>query len=50
MSKTKDFEKRYQTGDLPWDTGEHDKNLEQVIHESSRRHFPVKNILKIYSK
>ena len=35
MSKTKDFEERYRKGDLPWDTGEHDKNLEQVIKEHS---------------
>ncbi len=33
MSKTKDFEERYKTGDLPWDTGVHDKNLEQVLRE-----------------
>lgn len=35
MSKTKDFEERYRKGDLPWDTGEQDKNLEQVIKEES---------------
>ena len=35
MSKTKDFEERYREGDLPWDTGKHDKNLEQVIKEHS---------------
>ncbi len=35
MNKTKDFEERYRNGDLPWDTGEQDKNLEQVIKEES---------------
>ena len=35
MSKSKDFEERYRKGDLPWDTGKHDKNLEQVIKEYS---------------
>lgn len=33
MTETKDFEERYQTGDLPWDTGERDRNLEQIIGE-----------------
>ncbi len=35
MSKPEDFEKRYQTGDLPWDTGNRDKHLEQFISEYS---------------
>jgi ubiquinone/menaquinone biosynthesis C-methylase UbiE len=35
MSKPEDFEKRYQTGDLPWDTGDRDKHLEQFISEYS---------------
>lgn len=35
MSKTKDFEERYKKGDLTWDTGKRDKNLEQVIKEYS---------------
>jgi SAM-dependent methyltransferase len=35
MSKPKDFEDRYKKGDLPWDTGERDKNLKQVIKEQS---------------
>ena len=41
MSKTKDFEERYKKGDLPWDTGEHDKNLEQAIKEESILPCPV---------
>ncbi len=41
MSKTRDFEERYKTGDLPWDTGDHDKNLEQVIKEYSIAPSPV---------
>ena len=35
MSKPEDFEKRYQTGDLPWDTGDRDKHLEQFINSFS---------------
>lgn len=35
MTKPEDFEKRYQTGDLPWDTGDRDKHLEQFISEYS---------------
>ena len=35
MSKAKDFDERYRTGELPWDTGRHDKNLELVIKEHS---------------
>lgn len=35
MTKPEDFEKRYQTGDLPWDTGDRDKHLEQIIKERS---------------
>ena len=41
MSKTRDFEERYRTGDLPWDTGDHDKNLELVIKEYSITPCPV---------
>ena len=37
MTKPEDFEKRYQTGDLPWDTGDSDKHLEQFIKEYSIR-------------
>lgn len=37
MSKPKDFEKRYQAGDLPWDIGERDVNLEHVLKEYSIR-------------
>ncbi|NOZ67961.1 MAG: class I SAM-dependent methyltransferase [Deferribacteres bacterium] len=33
MQRTRDFDKRYRTGDLPWDTGRHDRNLELVIRE-----------------
>ncbi len=33
MQRTRDFDKRYRTGDLPWDTGRHDSNLEGVIRE-----------------
>lgn len=33
MSTPEDFEQRYQTGNLPWDTGSRDKHLEQVINE-----------------
>jgi len=33
MNKTTDFDKRYRKGDLPWDTGRQDKNLELVIKE-----------------
>ncbi len=35
MGKTKDFEERYRKGDLPWDTGGHDGNLERIIRERS---------------
>jgi SAM-dependent methyltransferase len=35
MSKKKDFEERYKTGDLPWDTGSRDKYLEEVIKDLS---------------
>ncbi|VAX31297.1 hypothetical protein MNBD_NITROSPIRAE02-1055 [hydrothermal vent metagenome] len=31
--KPTDFDERYRKGDLPWDTGRHDKNLELVIRE-----------------
>ncbi len=31
--KPTDFDERYRKGDLPWDTGRHDKNLELVIIE-----------------
>lgn len=41
MSKSKDFEERYRTGNLPWDTGKRDKNLEQVIKEYSISPCPV---------
>lgn len=33
MRKIKDFEERYRTGDLPWDTGRHDTNLEHIIRK-----------------
>ena len=33
MDKSKEFEKRYQSGDTPWDVGEHDINLEQIIRQ-----------------
>jgi SAM-dependent methyltransferase len=35
MSKSEEFEKRYQKGETPWDTGEHDTNLEEIITEYS---------------
>jgi len=35
MAKRRDFEERYRNGDLPWDIGEHDKNLEEVLKELS---------------
>jgi SAM-dependent methyltransferase len=41
MSTTRDFEERYQKGNLPWDTGERDKNLEQVIKDYSILPCPV---------
>lgn len=46
MSKPKDFEERYKKGDLPWDTGERDKNLEQVIKEHS---IPPCSVLELGS-
>jgi SAM-dependent methyltransferase len=44
MSKARDFEERYRTGNLPWDTGKRDKNLEQVIKEYSISSCPVLEI------
>ncbi|NOZ68904.1 MAG: class I SAM-dependent methyltransferase, partial [Deferribacteres bacterium] len=41
MGKTKDFEERYRKGDLPWDTGGHDRNLERIIREHSIPPCPV---------
>ena len=35
MNKTTDFDERYRKGDLPWDTGRQDKNLELVIKEQT---------------
>lgn len=31
MKVKPDFEERYRTGDLPWDTGRHDRHLEEII-------------------
>ena len=35
MATPKEFEQRYQKGDLPWDQGVHDRNLEEVINDYS---------------
>lgn len=35
MATPEEFEERYQTGNLPWDQGGHDKNLEEVINDYS---------------
>ncbi len=35
MKRTKDFEERYLKGDVPWDTGRRDGNLERVVEEYS---------------
>lgn len=32
-SKKQHWDERYETGDLPWDSGRHDRNLESVISE-----------------
>ncbi len=41
MATPKEFEERYQKGELPWDSGEHDKNLEEVIKDYSIQPCPV---------
>lgn len=33
MRTQEDWDGRYRTGDLPWDTGRHDRLLEQVVRE-----------------
>ncbi len=35
MATPKEFEERYKKGDLPWDSGMHDKNLEEMISDYS---------------
>ena len=35
MATPKEFEERYKKGDLPWDSGIHDNNLEEVIRDYS---------------
>ena len=35
MTHSTNWDERYQTGDLPWDTQRHDKHLEQVLAEYS---------------
>jgi SAM-dependent methyltransferase len=41
MSKSAEFEQRYQKGEIPWDTGEHDSNLDRIIGEYSIAPCPV---------
>ena len=35
MTRSTDWDERYRTGDLPWDTHRHDKHLEQIVAEYS---------------
>jgi SAM-dependent methyltransferase len=34
-SKKERWEERYESGDLPWDTGRHDRNLEELLKEQA---------------
>ncbi len=39
--KPTDFDERYRKGDLPWDTGRHDRNLELVLREAQIHPCPA---------
>ncbi len=41
MATPKEFEERYKNGNLPWDTGGHDINLEEVIKDYNITPCPV---------
>lgn len=41
MATPEEFEERYKRGELPWDSGTHDKNLEEMIRDYSIRPCPV---------
>jgi SAM-dependent methyltransferase len=41
MATPMEFEERYKKGDLPWDSGMHDGNLKEVIHDYSIDPCPV---------
>lgn len=43
MSRERNWNKRYITGDLPWDTGKHDFNLSEII---TKRHIRPCKVLE----
>jgi hypothetical protein len=40
MRTASDWNERYGTADLPWDTGRHDLNLEQILKTFAIRPVP----------